>query len=282
MQALAFAGDVDGAVAVATSWRERDALDPEALDYLADLQGRRGQRDLALRSLGGTVDLDPDRIERHERLAEALTAAGRLRQACAHRLAIASLASTEPGRAADAMRCARALGQGGDASRIARALPSDKARLAAEKLVGASAPAATPRGDLVVRATWQDGGELDLSIVTGSGRRWSWQGGRSGLAVDGALDRATEVLAVRKLPRGSYRIAVRRPAGAPAGIARGTVEIVALGERRTLPFELVGERVVVGDVKVRLESQLVPYQGPTPSVRPPPVTPRRPEPSIFE
>ena len=256
VQALAFAGDVDGALDIAQRWLVRDALDPAALDYVADLRGRRGERDLALRTLAGTVDLAPTAIDRHERLALAYGEAGRLRQSCGHRIALASLAP-DAGRAAAAVRCSRALAQAGDAERVLRALPDAKTRVAAERLATTDAPAKPITGDLVIRGTWSTGADLDLSIVSGLGRRISWHGGRTDLAVDGAVSTTGETLAVKKLKKGSYRVEVVRPAGAPAGILRGTVEIVVLGQRRTLPFELTGDRTTVGDVKVRLESSLV-------------------------
>jgi hypothetical protein len=59
VQALAYAGEIDRARDVAGRWLERNKLDPQALGYQADLLGRGGQRDLALRTLSGLVDPTP-------------------------------------------------------------------------------------------------------------------------------------------------------------------------------------------------------------------------------
>ena len=97
VQALSYAGELDRATDVAKRWLERDQLDPQALGYLADLLGRGGQRELALRTLAGLVDLDADRVALHERMVRAYEQVGRLAQACAHRIAIASLAPKAAG-----------------------------------------------------------------------------------------------------------------------------------------------------------------------------------------
>ena len=71
VQALAYAGETERARDVAARWLDRDPLDPQALGYEADLLGRDGQRDRALRTLAGLVDLDPDRVALHERMVHA-------------------------------------------------------------------------------------------------------------------------------------------------------------------------------------------------------------------
>ena len=57
VQALSYAGELDHAREIAAKWLERDKLDPQALGYTADLLGRDGQRELALRTLAGLVDV---------------------------------------------------------------------------------------------------------------------------------------------------------------------------------------------------------------------------------
>src|SRR5262249_52395735 len=61
VQALSYAGDIDKATDVAKKWLERDELDPQALGYIADLEGRNGERDRSLRTLAGLVDLAADK-----------------------------------------------------------------------------------------------------------------------------------------------------------------------------------------------------------------------------
>src|SRR5439155_4056533 len=100
VQALAYAGELERARQIAAKWLERDKLDPQALGYEADILGRSGQRELALRTLAGLVDLDADRAALHERLVQAYEQVGRAPQACSHRIALASIAPKDAKAAA--------------------------------------------------------------------------------------------------------------------------------------------------------------------------------------
>ncbi|HMG52978.1 MAG TPA: hypothetical protein VK601_05845, partial [Kofleriaceae bacterium] len=259
---------------VAKRWLERDQLDPQALGYLADLLGRDGQRELALRTLAGVVDLDADRPALHERMARSYEQVGRLAQACGHRIALAALQPAAPAASAGALRCLRALGRPGDAELILRALPDDAARAQVEKaaLIAPAAPAVA--GDLVVRARWDGGADLDLTLVTPDGTRVSWMGGRSDAAAADVTAGDRESLAVKALRRGNYLVEISRataPAAAalgpfgltaaPLAAIRGTLEIAALGARRAIPFELTGARTVVGRVAIRLEQRFEDLDG---------------------
>ncbi|HEX3481000.1 MAG TPA: VIT domain-containing protein [Kofleriaceae bacterium] len=277
VHALAYAGELDRARDVARRWLDRDELDPEALGALADLLGRAGDRELALRTLAGLVDLDPDRAALHERMVRTYEQAGRLAQACAHRIALAALQPAAPA-AAGAVRCLRATGRPGDAELILGALPDDAARAAVEKaaLVAPLAPPVT--GELVIKAHWDAPADLDVSLITPDGSRVSWLGGPGAIAGDAtAADR--ETLAVRALRRGNYLVEISRASAAPDGPAspipvlglappappvlpvRGTLDITALGARRAIPFELTGARAVVGRVSVRLEQRFEDLDG---------------------
>jgi len=256
VQALAFAGELDAARDVAQRWLERDRLDPEALGYLADLLGRQGQTTLALRTQAGTVDLAPDRLALHEAMAAAYERAGRLSQACAHRVALASIRS-DARIAGAALRCLRALGHTDDAALIVRGLRDDALRTAAEKAATASPLPPTLAGDLVLSGAWDAGHDLDVALITPQGTRISWLGGRADLAVRDHRADDHEALAVRRLPRGNYLIEVSRSDGR-AGVVRGTVAVAALDQRRTVPFELRGDRAVIGTLAVTARSRLVP------------------------
>jgi tetratricopeptide (TPR) repeat protein len=262
VQALAYAGELGRAYDVAARWLERDRLDPQALVYMADVLGRQGKRDDALRLLGGVVDLAPDDAALHERLAAAHERVGRIGQACGHRIALAAIRAADARAAGAAVRCLRRLGRDADGALVLRALPSDKLRLAAEK--AATAAALDPRlaGELRVVARWDGGGDLDLSLVTPQGQRVSWMGGRAGVVALDVASTAGEQLALGKLAKGRYLLELSRTAAGGATPARGTVEITALGVTRTLPFELVGDRVVVGRLAVTMASRLVPVDGP--------------------
>ena len=255
VQALAYAGEIDRAREIANRWLERDKLDPQALGYQADLLGRDGQRELALRTLAGLVDLDADRAELHERMIRAYEMAGRLSQACAHRISLATLSPKDPSVAGATMRCLRSVGREPDAQLIVRALPDDATRAAAEK--AATVPALAPRigGDLVVNARWQGNVDLDLSLVTPDGKRVSWMGGRTDVVVGDASSNEKEQLSLKSLKRGNYLIEVTR-GGASQGPIRGTLDITVLGTKRSLPFELLGSRAVVGRLAIALEERL--------------------------
>ena len=255
VQALAYAGEIDRAREIANRWLERDKLDPQALGYQADLLGRDGQRELALRTLAGLVDLDADRAELHERMIRAYEMAGRLSQACAHRISLATLAPKDMNVAGATMRCLRSVGRERDAQLIVRALPDDATRAAAEK--AATVPALAPRigGDLVVNARWQGNVDLDLSLVTPDGKRVSWMGGRTDVVVGDASSNEKEQLALKSIKRGNYLIEVTR-GGASQGPIRGTLDITVLGTKRSLPFELLGSRAVVGRLAIALEERL--------------------------
>ncbi len=267
VQALAYAGDLDRAFEIASRWLARDRLDPQALVYMADVLGRRGKRDDALRLLGGVVDLAPDDSALHERLAGAHERVGRLAQACGHRIALAAIRPGDARVAGAAVRCLRRLGRDADGALVLRGLPSDKLRVDAERAATATADEARVTGELRLVARWDGGGDVDLSLVTPQGSRVSWMGGRDGVA---ALDVAAtdgEQLGLRKLVKGRYLVEVARTGGGAATPVRGTVEITALGDTRTLPFELVGDHVVVGRIAVTMASKLVEVSGPPPRGR---------------
>ncbi|MDB4956122.1 MAG: hypothetical protein JWO36_3691 [Myxococcales bacterium] len=256
VQALSYAGELDRARDVANKWLDRDRLDPQALGYRADLLGRAGgQRELALRTLAGLVDLDADRPALHERMVVAYEQVGRMQQACSHRIALAALSPKQPKLAASAMRCLRSVGRTGDADLIVRALPDDAARAAAEKAALVDVAPTKASGDLVVAARWDRPADLDLSLVTPDGTRVSWMGGRTDAIVTDATSTDRELLAVKSLRRGNYLIEISR-ATPSSGPVRGTLDISALGSKRSLPFELTGDHTVVGRISISLQEQL--------------------------
>ncbi len=260
VQALSYAGDITHATEIANKWLERDRLDPQALGYLADLAGRNGERDRSLRTLAGLVDLDADRVALHERMVNAYERAGRLAQACGHRIAIASIQQKDTASAAAAARCLRTLGRDGDANLVMGDLPDDAARATAEKLAMVAPIVPRIAGDLVVNAKWDTGADLDLSLVTPDGTRVSWMGGRSDVLVADTTASDREELAVRSLRRGNYLLEVTR-GDAAHGTVRGSLDITVLGVHQTLPFELTGPRVVVGRLAITLESHLEAIDG---------------------
>lgn len=273
---LSRAGRLDRALEIADAWIERDREDPEALTAKADLLGRTGHRDEALRLLTGTVDLSPNSGTLHRRLAGAFERVGRPERACAHRIALAEINETDARAVATAMRCERALGRDEAASRILYSVREARVRTRAEQLAGSGDSSAIPRGrtrrrghapvrslgasrpfggDFTVDAEWS-GGDLDLSIITARGTRLSWMGGRTRVVADHVTDAGRERLGLRWTGVGSYTIEVSRTDPNDTSEIRGRVVVRILGQRQTVPFTLTGERTVVARVRVRRTSRL--------------------------
>jgi ferric-dicitrate binding protein FerR (iron transport regulator)/tetratricopeptide (TPR) repeat protein len=258
VQALAYAGKLDEAHEVANRWRERDKLDPQALGYIADIIGRDGKRELALRTLAGLVDLDPDRANLHERMVNAYERSGRISQACSHRIALVALSTKEAAkRAGAAARCLRTLGRTDDANLVMASLVDDKARTEAEKLATVSPLEPRVAGDLVIAGRWDNSADLDISLVAPDGTRVSWMGGRTDITVADSTASDREQLSVKRLKKGNYLIEISRGEATTTPI-RGTLDVSVLGQKKALPFELTGTRTVVGSIKVTMHSHLEP------------------------
>jgi hypothetical protein len=262
VQALSYAGEIDRAHAVAAKWLDRDRLDPQALGYQADLLGRDGKRDEALRLLAGVTDLDADRVATHERMVTAYEHVGRMSQACSHRIALSAIQPKDGKAGAAAVRCLRTLSRDTDAQLIITGLADEATRAATEKALLSADPAASSQnvaalrgGDLVVDARWEGGADLDVSLVTPDGTRVSWMGGRTDVRVADATSTAKEQLTLKSLKRGHYLLEVARGA-ASSGTVRGTIDVVVLGTKKSIPFELVGPRKTVARVSVNLEERV--------------------------
>jgi len=260
VQRLARAGRLERALEVADAWIVRDREDPEALTAKADLLGRLGRRDDALRLLTGTVDLRPDSGPLHERLASAFDRAGRPERACAHRIALAEIGDDDPSAVAAAMRCERSLGRDDAAQRVLYSVREGRVRTRAERLAEDEPRDRGFRGDFTIDGEWT-GGDLDLSIVTSRGTRLSWMGGRTTLVGDRVDESGRERLGLRWTAPGLYRIEISRTDPDDTSEIRGRLQIRVLGERQTVPFTLTSERQTVARVRVRRETRMVPVTG---------------------
>lgn len=272
---LARAGRLERALEVADAWIARDREDPEALTAKADLLGRMGDRDAALRLLTGTVDLAPNSESLHRRLAGAFERAGRLERACAHRIALAEIDENDVNAVAAAMRCERSLGREEAAQRILMSVRDARVRTRAERAAGQEdggdsrtgrrAPTGRSRsrsrvrrfgGDFTIDAEWSGGQDLDVSILTRQGTRLSWMGGRTTVVGDQTTEGGRERLGLRWTGPGTYIIEVGRTDPQDRSEIRGRVRVRILGQRRTIPFVLTSERVTVARVRVTRESRL--------------------------
>ena len=239
-------------------WAGRDALDPDALNARADLAARQGDRDRAVRILGGLADVRPNDRAVQTRLADLQDAAGNPALACEHRIALADMALTDPKLVAAAVGCARAQGMTDLASAL-RIDTTDKVRDSVDKLLAAGTLATAPRGDLTVSAEWVGGADVDVALIDAQGKRTSWLGSPSKATVNGRDVKSThnESLEIAGLPQGNYVVEVSR-AGTGTEPIRGAVTVRFGSEVSNLPFSLTGPRAEVGTVRVFFTSRLVP------------------------
>lgn len=260
----ATSGRLGEAQELTAKWSGRDALDPDAIVARADLAARQGDRERAIRILGGLADVRPGDKAPQQRLAELHEAAGNTALACEHRLTLADLSPSDSKTVADAVRCARNVGLSELASLLKADAP-EKVRDAIERALAAAPPAQATqvRGDVQVSAEWNGGGDLDVALVDAQGRRYSWLGGTAknvSVTARDVMSPRSESLGLVNLPSGNYVVEISRASGGDVGdVARGEVTLrLPGGETRKVPFQLTGARAEVGTVRVFFTSRLVP------------------------
>lgn len=251
VRALARAGDLDRAIEVAEQWITRDQLDPEALTALADLLGRSGRRDESIRLLSGVVELQPDSRTLHERLANAFKRNGDQARSCSHRVTLAEIEDDDVDALSSAVRCTRDLGSQGSADQVLDGIDSADLRARVERAAATPVTDRRVSGQLMLSADWDQGGDLDLSLITPQGTRLSWMGGRRTVVGTDASNEGREQLGLRGVWGGSYIIEVSRTESADDGPINGRIRVAALGTTRTIPFTLQGDRAAVGRVTVQ-------------------------------
>jgi hypothetical protein len=255
-RALARAGDLGRARELVDRWIERDQLDPDALTSLSDVLGRQGKRDEAVRILSGIVDLRADDATLQERLAAAFDRATMPERACSHRIALAEIRRTDADAIATAVRCERALGHDAAAGRMLSAISDTALRTRVEAAVARVPTPARVGGDLMLNATWSGGEDLDVSIVTSTGSRLSWMGGRTTVVGENATSTSRERLGLRHTPAGTYYVEISRTRPGSTTAISGTISAEILGMNGSLPFHLSGDRVVAGRIEVTRESRM--------------------------
>ncbi|MDI1448949.1 VIT domain-containing protein [Polyangium sp. 6x1] len=258
----ATAGRLGEAQELTAKWSGRDALDPDALTARADLAARQGDRERAIRILGGLADVRPGDRATQTRLAEMHEASGNRALACEHRIALADMAPGEAKLVADAVRCANTLGMSELAS-LLKLDASESVRASIDKLLVQPAPPASSslRGDIQVSAEWTGGVDLDIGLIDAQGRRTSWLGspGKALLSARDVTSTRTEALGLVNTPSGSYVVELARASGADQNIpVRGELLLKLAGETRKVPFVLTGPRAEVGTMRVFFTSRLVP------------------------
>jgi hypothetical protein len=254
------AAELDKADALAERWAEKAPLDPDALTALADLAARKGQRDSAIRILGGVVDLRPDDVKAQQRLARLHRWANSPELGCRHAVAIAELRTADAAVLADAVRCSRQTSFAwlGDALLSAA---GDVVRQKAQALLSKEpTPIDTLRGDVRLEARWRSGTDLDLALIDPDGHRVSWLGAptRAVITARDVKSDHQEGLALSGAKPGDYAIEVTRASG--NGEVSGEVAVSVAGTNKTLPFTLVGDRVTLAVATVSMVPRLVPLE----------------------
>ncbi|MRG94494.1 VIT domain-containing protein [Polyangium spumosum] len=258
----ATAGRLGEAQELTAKWSGRDALDPDALLARADLAARQGDRERAIRILGGLADVRPGDRAAQTRLAELHEAAGNRALACEHRIALADMAPGEAKLVANAVRCANTLGMTELAS-LLKLDASENVRASINKLLAQpEAPATSAlRGDIQVSAEWTGGVDLDIGLIDAQGRRTSWLGsaGKALVSARDVTSTRAEAIGLVNATSGSYVVEIARASGADQNIpVRGELLLKLAGETRKVPFVLTGPRAEVGTMRVFFTSRLVP------------------------
>jgi tetratricopeptide (TPR) repeat protein len=259
--ALMLAGDVERAGDLAQRWTEREPLDPDAITARADVAARRGNREAAMRILGGVVDVRPSDIAAQKRLARLYRWLGANARGCRHSVAIAELRPDDAKLLAEAVRCSRET-QNDAFSNELLANAAEPVRRAAE--LELSAPRAGERelrGDLRAEASWSGGADLDIAFLTPDGHRVSFLGAptRSVITARDVASSAGEGLALSGAPPGEYLIElVRRTPG--EGSARGELTLSVAGTTRRVPFVLDSTRTTIALARISMRSELVPLR----------------------
>jgi len=265
------AGRLGEAQELTARWSGRDALDPDALLARADLAARQGDRERAIRILGGLADVRPGDRATQTRLADMHEASGNRALACEHRIALADMAPGEAKLVADAIRCASSLGMA-DLASVLKLDSSETVRSSIDKLLATPDTTQTVsaiRGDVQVSAEWTGGVDLDIGLIDAQGRRTSWLGsaGKSIVSARDVTNPRTEALGLVNQPSGSYVVEIARASGTDANTnipVRGELTLKLVNETRKIPFVLTGSRAEVGTVRVFFTSRLVPFdQAPT-------------------
>ncbi len=261
VRALSRAGNLERALELAEAWFARDRLDVDALVARADLLARLGRSSEALRLLTGVVDLRPDDVALQTRLASAFERSGDEARACAHRVALAEIRKEDAATVANAVRCERGLAHRELADLLLGSVREERVRSRASSLANAPAESRTPRGELMIEASWPGGDDIDVALIAPDGSRLSWMGGRTTIVGSDVRSSGRETLGLRTASAGQYLVEVTRTTPNAEGTLRGTLRIRALDETRTIPF-VIGdeEHQSVARVVVRRESRLEPVR----------------------
>jgi hypothetical protein len=266
---LAYEGRLDEARSIAKEWTLRDPLDPDALAARSDLAARSGDRENAVRILGGIVDLYPEDAGAQTRLAKIEETLGHKERACAHRITLSEARFTDTEIMTSALRCARDLQMTDLANDLLKGATDTVRRAVEIKLASPEEPTDGLSGDVEIRAHWSDPVDLDFALIDEHGQRLSWLGaGKTAVSARDVTGMYREAISFAKLPPGRYVLEVSRAEGKePFPSIAGEIEGTLVQTRQSLPFVVDGARTQVGIVDIRLEARLEPVPGARPSTQ---------------
>jgi hypothetical protein len=222
---------------------------------------RRGDRDGALRVLGGVVASGSADADTLTMLAVTSERAGRTVEACAFRIAAAEQRPTDAVFVAPAAMCERTAGNTASADLW---IDGSGARAKVEAQIAKLSSAAsnaenTAYGDIVVDATWDAGADLDVAVIDPSGTRFAWASRSKGLRASDCTSRSHESIALSDNASGAFTVEVVRADGS-SGTISGKLRVTSIGAgTRIIPFVLAGNstRVQVARIDYRWDSSLV-------------------------
>lgn len=291
---LSRGGRLDELDDVLAAWETRDPFDVDALLFRADAAGRRGDREASLRIATGALSSlalsDDDAFTLATTLARSYERVGDASVACALRITAAELKGNDADARARAVLCERRAGRTSAADRWLDGLDGVRRRAVEGALAHVDdAPAAPSSATIVVSAKWEDGADLDLSIVDPSGRRAAAATRLKGARAAGATSRDHETIGLSTGEAGPFLIEIARAGGEGPTRVRGELEVRAFGKTKTLPFVVTTGAERIARIDVRWDVELVPIDGigrfdrldPSPRPPTPPIRPMRRDPVIF-
>jgi ferric-dicitrate binding protein FerR (iron transport regulator) len=272
---LALSGQLDELGEVLEKWSTRDPLDADVITARADLAARRGDREAALRILGGALSGSAlnatDAFTFAQAIGRSHDRLGKT-EACAFHIAAAEMKSTDAEAVARAVTCERAQGRGAAADRWlsgfkdGRAVQAAITKLESQKSEGTF-------GDVVVSANWTGGADLDIALLDPAGRRAGAVTRMKNARIEGATSRERETVALSSGEAGAFIVEMVRANASEGTIpVSGTLTIKAFGQTQSIPFTLTGARTQVGRADVRWESELVPLDNTVGIINPTPAT----------
>ncbi len=228
-------------------WLKKDPLDAEALTRRADELARTARRSLAIRALGGVVDMSPGEPNALRRLERLYRWAGQAEVSCRCQVTLAELRPRDHKALALALACTRRFGQEELHRQLAEAVDAT-IRSRAEQIEIASLSPNGLVGDLQVSARWEGGEDLDLYLLTPDGHRVSWLGAptRSLITAVDVVTTSREGLALSNARSGEYVLGIVR--GTPEG--RAVSEVVPLGSNAEPSWASRAARRTTGTVSV--------------------------------